>query len=110
MNTDSLKLKKIGKVERFSFRPTNDQETGIIKIPGSGISRRLLDSLDADDVSCIMLVKFCSEGDNTQDAFDLANKFNDVTKIKEPSKGTVNWIVPYSWRALYGGDAPYSMY
>ena len=50
-----------------------DSENGVI--PGGGFAGQLLRQCSKAEcpISCIVLFRFCSEGDNTMDAIDLAN-------------------------------------
>lgn len=50
---------------------------------------------------CILL--FCSEGDNIQDAFFLGEALQNLFSLKKlTGHSTLNWIVPHSWRSVYG--------
>jgi len=105
-----IKLKQVQKVEQFSHRPTGDQ-SGLVHLPASGLAKKLFAELSSASLPTTVLVKYCSEGDNTPDAFDLVNQLNGLIGAKEIGKnGRVDWSVPVSWRALFGGDAPNVIY
>lgn len=104
-------LKRVQRVEQFTHRPT-DAADGILYLPGSGLTRRLFAALQ-ENVNCVVLVKYCSEGDNTADAFHVADTVNQLVAVKQPreSGGRVSWDIPISWSGLFGeGDAPAGVY
>lgn len=105
-----IKIKPVQNVEQFSHRPTGDT-SGLVHLPASGLAKALLAELKARTIRTLLLIKYCSEGDNTPDAFDLLNHLNGVVTLKEVGKGgRVEWAVPVSWRKLFGGDAPAVIY
>ena len=72
-------------------------------VPGGGFARQLFLRAEKSDVPVAILLVFCSEGDNVPEAFLLANKFNDLTKVV--GGGTNGWRIPSSWSALFGNPA-----
>jgi len=112
VSTLQVPLQPVYRVERYTHKPTNDP-SGIIYLPGSGLTRKLFESLCKESIGVTVLVKYCSEGDNTDDAFQLLEKLNLVVPIKEASKrvtSRVSWDVPISWSGLYGDKAPITMF
>jgi len=107
-------MRKVQKVERFTLKPMADESdgNGIVHLPGSGLTRKLFAELEKISIDCTVLIKYCSEGDNTQDAFHLAETINAVVHAVEPSKSTgrVSWDVPISWSAMFGSAAPNGVY
>jgi len=111
-STIKTTFQQVQRVERFSLKPTEDP-SGIIYLPGSGLTRKLFEALCKESIDVTVLVKYCSEGDNTPDAFQLLEALSSFVQIKEPSKVTgsrVSWDVPVSWSGLYGDNAPHTIF
>ncbi|KAM5549056.1 hypothetical protein ABKV19_000462 [Rosa sericea] len=61
-------------------------------------------------VTCILC--YCSEGDNTHDAFHLAEAACKLLGVS-PSNfhgNTDNWLIPISWKTVYGPPADMSLF
>ncbi|XP_014600801.1 PREDICTED: proteasome assembly chaperone 2 [Polistes canadensis] len=79
----------------------NDQQ--IVHIPGGGFATNLFHYLSNNNVPCIILFKFCSEGDNIPDALNLLNYLNQWMKLlKMNSSGSLDVKYPPSWKYLFG--------
>ncbi|MCO5559674.1 hypothetical protein L7F22_013275 [Adiantum nelumboides] len=57
---------------------------------------------------CILL--YCSEGDNAQDAFLLGEALEIFRSPSASGRGPQTWIVPHSWRSVYGPPPDPTMY
>lgn len=99
-------IEPLTKVEEYSLKPS---ETGVIKIPGSGFALKLYRSCEEGGFQTQLLVKYCSEGDNTPDAYHLMSVLNSVIKVR-PTSEKSTWIVPVSWNKLYGEDHPETLF
>ena len=91
-----------------------------IHLPGSGSARAYLSTLGSSaqaSSEILCLVMFCSEGDNRQHAFKLADTVAHLVNHKQAGafakpggKGGSNsdftWTVPFSWRTLFGDEPP----
>lgn len=99
-------IEPLVKVEEYSLKPS---ETGVIKIPGSGFALKLYKACEAGGFPAQLLVKYCSEGDNTPDAYHLMSVLNSVIKVRSTSEKST-WIVPVSWNKLYGEDHPTTLF
>ena len=63
------------------------------------------------DVPATVLVRFCSEGDNTGEATDLALYLNRWKKLFPVAAGkTPPLDYPVSWKHLFGNPVPASIY
>ncbi|KAK7114390.1 proteasome assembly chaperone 2-like [Littorina saxatilis] len=114
-------LNKLGWHEMES-RPTvidgdggeqNASLTASLFIPGSGIAKPLLEAIQ--DMPVLLFLMFCSEGDNAQDAIDIAQQLNGWMNLigkkeescgsldsKDVAQGIVDWKIPTSWKHFYG--------
>ncbi|XP_060798397.1 proteasome assembly chaperone 2 [Neoarius graeffei] len=95
-------------MERVSAFPgITDSHTQCLYIPGGGVTKALYSDCCSENVSMVVLLLFCSEGDNVPDAFTLLNHLNDwLHLLDKPVQGSVPWRIPSSWRLLFGSGVP----
>lgn len=74
-------------------------------LSGAGFVKHFM---DVCDLPVIALFKFVDEGDNTQDAVALVNYLNAWKKLIQSANPT--WKAPFSWRNMFGGPAPNTIY
>ncbi|KAL2715035.1 proteasome assembly chaperone 2 [Vespula squamosa] len=75
----------------------------ITHIPGGGFAINLFDFLTNNNIPCIILFKFCSEGDNIPDALNLINYLNQwMNLLQINSIGSLAIKYPPSWKYLFG--------
>ncbi|KAL8612428.1 hypothetical protein ACOMHN_008413 [Nucella lapillus] len=92
---------------------TEQNSNGSLFMPGSGIAKSLLEA--CGDMPVLVFLMFCSEGDNAQDAIDVAQQLNGWMNLitrkeerrgsiesKDVAQGIVDWKVPTSWKHFYG--------
>ena len=75
-------------------------------LPGSGYAKLLLKKCESSELECVIMSKFCEEGDNTRDGVELADYLNKLIGFVEGNKYTV----PPSWKYLFGPPAPVEMF
>ncbi|XP_015171687.1 PREDICTED: proteasome assembly chaperone 2 [Polistes dominula] len=93
---------------QYESKSSCPSEQQISCIPGGGFATNLFNFLLNNNVPCIILFKFCSEGDNIPDALDLLNYLNQWMKLlKMNSSGSLDVKYPLSWKYLFG-NAPSS--
>ncbi|XP_060066414.1 proteasome assembly chaperone 2-like [Ylistrum balloti] len=90
-----------------------------IYIPGGGIAKSLLEEC-GKEMPVLVLMLFCSEGDNAQDAIYLASRLNmwlDLVDMKPKKnedgkiiKPLPGWKIPLSWRHLFGARVDQTLY
>lgn len=90
---------------------------GVLLMPGSGITRSLLDKCVSDEIPVVLLLVYCSEGDNTPDAILLADRLDEWLHLCQPQTDTSEqsgrrgpWQTPISWSLLFGSAPPTSIY
>lgn len=90
---------------------------GVLLMPGSGITRSLLDKCVSDEIPVVLLLVYCSEGDNTPDAILLADRLDEWLHLcQPPAEGSEQtgrrgpWQTPISWSLLFGGAPPNTIY
>lgn len=99
-------IEPVVKVEPYSHQPS---EAGVIRIPGSGFALKLHKACTDNGCDVQLLVKYCSEGDNTPDALHLINVLNTMIKVR-PTSDNINWVPPVSWNKLFGDEHPTTLF
>jgi len=93
--------------ERFpAAGADNHTDSHNLYIPGGGLARRLFLSSQAQGINTAVLLKFCSEGDNTGDALALAHYLDQFIQFSHEDK----YRTPPSWKFLFGQPAPSQMF
>lgn len=81
---------------------------GTLKIHGGGFASVLYEISTQSLMPCTILYKYCSEGDNTLDAYDMIQY---LTSILEVLNENVSQLVePVSWKFLFGKPPPLDIY
>lgn len=92
-------FKWIGLEERQDTSSASSQ----IYMPGSGFAKRLYLRCTSAGVKMMVLLTFCDEGDNTQDACDLVTYLNTMTRwILQSNSQTLALKFPQSWQHMFG--------
>ncbi|XP_014680983.1 PREDICTED: proteasome assembly chaperone 2-like isoform X2 [Priapulus caudatus] len=80
-----------------------DHPNDTFYMPGGGITKLFMNLCNEGDVPLVVLFVFCSEGDNTGDAFGLVDQLNQwLQLVDKPNL----WSIPPSWRLLFGRPVP----
>ncbi|XP_077208930.1 proteasome assembly chaperone 2 isoform X2 [Paroedura picta] len=107
-----LNWKELEKVAAF---PKVNDDDKVLYIPGGGITKRLFTKSCSEGVEMVVLLKFCSEGDNIPDALVLADYLNEWLQITTNQSGSFpakssKWKTPSSWKHLFGNGLPPSLF
>ena len=82
-----------------------------LEISGGGFALNLFESLTKNKVPCIILLKFCSEGNNSPDAKELGYFFNQwISLLPKDNEDNIRWKEPPSWLHIFGHEAPRDIY
>ncbi|KAF0477756.1 PAC2 family-domain-containing protein [Gigaspora margarita] len=105
-----LGLKTLEKISNDNYALKQDSD--LPKIPGGGISRFLFHKSQREDIPLIMIIFFAIEGDNTQDAFLLANYTNSLLNLLPQQEIPITklWKTPASWNYLFGNPYQQELY
>ncbi|XP_015795027.1 proteasome assembly chaperone 2 [Tetranychus urticae] len=101
------------KVTELKEESENDEELSISAIVGGGLTKTLYQYWQKENVPGLLLVIFCSEGDNTPEAMEILETANKIIKVKEPitsSKPQNRWKTPISWMQIFGGAIPNNLF
>ncbi|XP_070603600.1 proteasome assembly chaperone 2 [Erythrolamprus reginae] len=101
-------------LEQISAFPGANNDK-IFYIPGGGITKLLFTESCSKGIPLVVLLKFCSEGDNIPDAFALADYLNETLPLIAPQSSTSQakssrWKIPSSWKLLFGSGLPSSLF
>lgn len=84
---------------------------GGVKIFGGGFASLLFEVCKDISIPCLILYKYCSEGDNIPDAFDMVTSLTDVVPLFNDKKDLLDQLVkPVSWKLLFGRPPPSDIY
>ncbi|XP_012528686.1 proteasome assembly chaperone 2 [Monomorium pharaonis] len=80
-----------------------------LQIPGGGFAKSLFNFLSDTNIPCAILFKFCSEGDNIEDAIALVCYLNQWIHVLETRDGS-DLKHPPSWKHLFGRPPAKELY
>ncbi|XP_060100022.1 proteasome assembly chaperone 2 isoform X2 [Heteronotia binoei] len=102
-------------LEKVSAFPEENDDEKVFHIPGGGITKLLFTESCSEGIQMVVLLKFCSEGDNIPDALVLADYLNEWLQIttnqsgNSPAKSS-KWKTPSSWKLLFGSGLPPALF
>jgi len=75
-------------------------------LPGGGIATRFYAKCVEEQLSAVVLLIFCAEGDNVSDALALASSANAWLHLihTEADQQSPMWKIPPSWKLLFGSQ------
>ncbi|XP_061450953.1 proteasome assembly chaperone 2 isoform X2 [Rhineura floridana] len=97
-----------------TFPGVNDDKT--FQVPGGGITRLLFTESCSKGIPIIVLLKFCSEGDNIPDALALSDYLNEWLQLTANQESSCSlakssrWKIPSSWKLLFGSGLPPTLF
>lgn len=80
-----------------------------LQIPGGGFAKSLFNFLSDANIPCAILFKFCSEGDNIEDAIALVCYLDQWIHVLGTSDSN-NLKYPPSWKHLFGRPPSQDIY
>lgn len=101
-STGQLQLLRLKRVP--DERESSALRNGLTYLPGSGLTKPLFEAFENSSIPATFLVQFCSEGENTQDAYVMADVVDRLLSLNiQDQNRTIgssgdNWIEPCSWR------------
>lgn len=82
-----------------------------IQIHGGGFASILYEICKDKAVPCLLLYKYCSEGDNIPDAYDMVLQLKSILTIFGDNSDLLSQLVqPVSWKLLFGRPPPQDIY
>ncbi|XP_069778566.1 proteasome assembly chaperone 2 [Narcine bancroftii] len=108
----TLKWKEMEKVAAFPGISDVEME---LSIPGGGITKSLYADSCSEGIPLVVLLLFCSEGDNIPDALNLLNFLNEWLQLIEKTNDRQPmtrqpWKIPSSWQLLFGSGIPPALF
>ncbi|KAM9414773.1 proteasome assembly chaperone 2 isoform 1-T1 [Salvelinus alpinus] len=108
---DRLKEMEWKEMETVSTFPGVTDSEQRLYIPGGGATKGLFTDSCAEDIPLVVVLIFCSEGDNIPDAFTLLNHLNTwLHLVDAPAQTQPKWRIPASWRLLFGSGIPPALF
>lgn len=81
------------------------------KIYGGGFASLLYKISTEKSVPCLILYKYCSEGDNIPDSYEIINCLSKILPLFSVEKELATQIThPVSWKLFYGRPPPKNIY
>ncbi|CAK1545690.1 unnamed protein product [Leptosia nina] len=89
----------------------HEQQEEDLRIFGGGFAVLLFKICQEKMLPCLCLYKYCSEGDNIPDAYEMVNKFQRLVPLFDREKDIVAQLIqPASWKLLFGRPPPQEIY
>lgn len=89
----------------------HEENTSELKVFGGGFATLLYKICLENILPCLMLYKYCSEGDNIPDAYDMVHNLFKVLPMFAEDKDLVSQLKqPVSWTLLFGRPPPQDIY
>ncbi|XP_053101001.1 proteasome assembly chaperone 2 isoform X3 [Hemicordylus capensis] len=116
--TDEELMQKLNwrELEKIAAFPGVNGDEKVLYIPGSGITKLLFTESCSKGIQMIVLLKFCSEGDNIPDALALTDYLNEWLQLtgnqqssSSPTKSS-RWKIPSSWKLIFGSGLPPALF
>ncbi|XP_023950636.2 proteasome assembly chaperone 2 [Bicyclus anynana] len=89
----------------------HEENTGEPKVFGGGFASLLYKICLEYKLPCLILYKYCSEGDNIPDAYDMVQNLSNVVPIFAENQDLLTQLKqPVSWTLLFGRPPPQDIY
>ncbi|CAH2227170.1 jg1436 [Pararge aegeria aegeria] len=89
----------------------HEENTGEVKVFGGGFASLLYKICLDEIVPSMILYKYCSEGDNIPDAYDMVHNLANLIQIFSEDKDLLSQLKqPVSWTLLFGRPPPQDIY
>ncbi|XP_066481574.1 proteasome assembly chaperone 2 [Tiliqua scincoides] len=117
--TDSDQMQRLNwkQLEKIAAFPEVNDDAKVLHIPGGGITKLLFTESCTRGIQMVVLLKFCSEGDNIPDALALADYLNEWLHLTanqqqpgSPASTSSRWKIPSSWKLLFGSGLPPALF
>ncbi|CAK1593840.1 unnamed protein product [Parnassius mnemosyne] len=97
-------------IKKLNWTKHQEDQTRL-RIYGGGFATMFFEICKENLLPCLILYKFCSEGDNSPDAYDMVHNLNKVLPVFNQDKDIFSQLLPpASWKLLFGGPTPKDIY
>lgn len=83
---------------------------GDIKIHGGGFAVLIFNISKENGIPCLVVYKYCSEGDNIPDAYEMVFYLTSLVPMFNEEDLMSRLIQPVSWKLLFGRPPPGDIY
>ncbi|XP_041982757.1 proteasome assembly chaperone 2 [Aricia agestis] len=90
--------------------PEHESVDDELRIYGGGFACLFYKICKEKSLPCIVLYKYCSEGDNIPDAYEMVYFLNSLNAIFSEKDVNAQLIQPVSWKLLFGRPPPIDIY
>lgn len=98
-------------IDAMKLIPHEQEGQREIKIYGGGFASLLFEISKENGVPCLILYKYCSEGDNIPDAYEMLSSLTCILPIFSKKSDIFSQLVqPVSWKLLFGRPLPVDIY
>lgn len=98
------------KAKTLNWLEHETPEAGL-RIFGGGFASLLFEICTENSLPCLLLYKYCSEGNNIPDAYEMVYYISSILPLfSEKSDLTSQLIQPVSWKLLFGRPPPIDIY
>lgn len=106
--TDSSSFKS--KVKTFNWVEHEAHDTEL-RIYGGGFASMFYEICGENSLPCLLLYKYCSEGNNIPDAYDMIQYLANLLPLFSEKSDLVSQLIqPVSWKLLFGRPPPKDIY
>ncbi|XP_063901127.1 proteasome assembly chaperone 2-like [Zophobas morio] len=96
------------------FTEINQYKNSRLPFSIGGITRTLYEECEKKNLSLVILIMFCAEGDNASEAFRFAQQMDAWLELRRKyqrkNRPLAEWNAPISWTAFYGSAASEIIY
>ncbi|XP_050680863.1 proteasome assembly chaperone 2 [Leptidea sinapis] len=98
------------KIDYFKLM-LHESHNDSLKIFGGGYASMLYKIIKEKGLPCLVLYKYCSEGDNIPDSYDMIGCLNNIYPLFDEQDDIYGKLVqPASWTLLFGRPPPQDIY
>lgn len=107
--SDSSPLKN--KITNLNWTEHEQQLDGPLQIYGGGFASLLYEICALKSMPCLIFYKYCSEGDNIPDAYDMIHNLSVLLPLFSHASDLMSQLTqPVSWKLLFGRPPPGDIY
>ncbi|RVE50436.1 hypothetical protein evm_004973 [Chilo suppressalis] len=97
-------------IKRLNWMEHEFHDNGL-KIYGGGFASLLFQTCSEHTLPCLVLYKYCSEGNNIPDAYEMVHYIANLLPLFSEKKDLMSQLVePVSWKLLFGRPPPIDIY
>lgn len=108
LSEHSDKFQSLGWVALEKNANNSANDAALYTINGGGFALKLFQELTCRKIKTLLIMKYCSEGDNVPDSLDIVKYLDDYLRMFDNLNQQITF--PPSWDLLFGGPPPIGIY